>query len=157
MARVKHGQDDWMSYHVTTRTLNRQFYLEQPPDKRLILAAMDFYRRRGDFKLYGFVIMSNHIHVIIHPAPGVLLARIVNGIKTWTSRRNSAKPSGSLWERRYDDNRIKSDKELRSIVQYIHNNPVRAGIVSDPQAYPWSSVHSYLRDGRELIEIDVDR
>jgi len=157
MARVKHGQDDWMSYHVTTRTLNGHFRLERPSDKRLILSAMDSYRRRGDFKLYGFVIMSNHVHVIIHPAPGVLLARIVNGIKTWTSRRNSAKPSGSLWERRYDDNKIKSDKELRSIVKYIHNNPVRAGIVSDPQAYPWSSVHNYLRDGRELIEIDVDR
>jgi len=156
MARVRHGQDDWLSYHITTRILEGQFFLMRPSDKRVILAGLEFYRKRGDCELYGFVIMNNHIHVIIQPAQGITLARIVNGLKTWTSRRNSAKCGSGLWERRYDDNRINSQKELRSVLQYIHNNPVRAGIVTEPQAYPWSSIHNYLQDGRELIEIDTD-
>jgi len=156
MARVKHGHGDWMSYHVTTRTVDGRFDLARASDKWLVLSALRFYRERGDCNVYGFVIMDNHVHLIIHPREGIALSRIVGCLKTWSSRGNSAKRGNHLWERRYDDNCIRSTEELNSVLEYIHNNPVRAGIVADPREYPWSSVHSYLRDGRELIGIDSD-
>jgi putative transposase len=61
-----------------------------------------------------------------------------------------------MWERRYDDNRIQSRKEMRSVLQYIHGNPVRAEIASCPEDYRWSSIHNYMGNGRFLIGIDTE-
>ena len=57
-------------------------------------------------------------------------------------------------ERRYDDNAVRSDEELRGVLKYIHLNPVVAGITSVPEDYAWSSVHNYIKDGKALIDID---
>ena len=157
MARVRHGQADWLSFHVTTRTTGGAFYLASPEEKKRILDALAFYRKEGRFRLYGFVVMDNHLHLVIQPEEEQPLADIMRDFKTWTSRTNRLKPRGrKLWERRYDDNRIDSADELRSVLRYMHENPVRARMATAPQDYPYSSVHNYLRDGRELIEIDTD-
>lgn len=156
MARVRHAQDDWRPYHLTTRTIDQGMYLADSADKQAVLDALAFYRARGLFRLYGFVIMDNHIHVVIHPGEGVPYADVMDGFKTWTSRHNSAKPRAQLWERRYDDNAILSHHELRQVLRYVHDNPVRAGIVTSAEGYPWSSVHNYLGNGKGLIQVDTD-
>ena len=85
------------------------------------------------------------------------MSEIVRDFKSWTSRTNAQKPAGKpLWERRYDDNFVTSAEELQRVLEYIHDNPVRAGVVGSCEEYAWSSAHSYLRDGREIIEIDAD-
>jgi len=96
------------------------------------------------------------LHIVIQPKSGCGLARIADNLKTWISRRNSAKPAGSrLWERRYDDNAIQSEKEMQQVLDYIHHNPVRASLVERASEYPCSSVHNYLGDGKVLIEVDT--
>ncbi len=157
MARTHHQHDDWSVFHVTTRTIDQEFHLAGDDEKRRLLQALDFYRRRGDFKLLAFVLMDNHVHMVISPAPPRALSAIVEAWKKWTSSHNLAKPlHAPLWEEGFDDNLIRTSRELTSIVQYIHNNPVRAGLVTDAADWPWSSVHSYLRNGRERIEVDWD-
>ena len=157
MARVKHGQDDWLAYHITTRTLDGEFYLASATEKERIVATLSHYHAAGRYQLFGFVVMSNHIHFVIQPAFNESLDDIVRDIKTWTSSQNVAKPPGCpLWERRFDDNRVTSTDELRSVLTYIHNNPVRAGIVPRPDDYEWSSFHNYAANGRAVIEIDTD-
>jgi len=157
MARAKHYSEANAIHHVTTRTLERKPYLAKPVDKQLVLNALDFYRRRGDFALYGFVVMDNHLHIVIRPKNGCGLARIADNLKTWISRRNSAKPAGSrLWERRYDDNAIQSQREMHQALDYLHNNPIRAHLVERAGEYPWSSIHNYLGGGKALIEVDTD-
>jgi REP element-mobilizing transposase RayT len=157
VARVKHGREDWVTYHVTSRTAGRAFLLVHDEDKRVVISALDFYRRRGQYKLYAFVVMSNHLHVIIQPAPGIRLGDIVRNLKAWTSRHNRCKLRGRpLWERRYDDSRIKSAAELREVIRYIHDNPVRAGIAETPEEHAWSSVHNYAGSENRAMEIDSD-
>ena len=157
MARVKHGQDDWLAYHITTRTLDGEYFLTQPAEKRRIITTLAHYRSEGRYRLFGFVVMSTHVHFLIQPAPDESLDGIVRDIETWTSSRNTAKAPGCpLWERRFDDNRITSSNELQNVLTYIHNNPVRAGIVPRPDDYEWSSFHNYAGNGRTLIDIDTD-
>jgi len=156
MPRVRHFDEKAVAFHVTTRTANGAFYMASVAEKQALLLALDFYRRRGDCALYGYVIMANHVHIVVRPGPNSGLPRFVDGFKTWTSRHNTAKPAGtSLWERRYDDNAISTLAELRDVLQYIHNNPVRAKIVATAQEYAWSSIHNYLADGQSMIEIDT--
>ncbi len=156
MARVRHGDEEWCAYHITTRTLGGKFLLSRAQDKQVIVSALEFYRDRKDFELYGFVVMDNHIHLVLRPAEGIGLSAIVDRLKTWTSRRNFTKRGSALWERRYDDNRIKSRKEMQSVLRYIHGNPVRADMASRPEDYLWSSVHNYAGNGQCLIEIDTE-
>jgi putative transposase len=100
--------------------------------------------------------MDNHLHIVIQPKTGLGLARVADNLKTWISRRNSAKPAGSrLWERRYDDNAIQSQREMHQVLDYLHNNPVRAHLVERASEYPWSSIHNYLGGGKALIEVDT--
>jgi REP element-mobilizing transposase RayT len=158
MATSQHSQaKEWASYHVTTRVLDQKFHLASPEEKKRIVDALDFRRRQGDCSIYGFVVMDNHLHCILGLSPEHTLSDVVKKIKTWTSRNNQLKPPNTtLWDRRYDDNRIRSTHELRQVIEYIHNNPVRAGMVSSPEEYPWSSVHNYLNNGRQIIEIDTN-
>ena len=157
MARVRHYEDDGQIYHVTTRTSGKAFHLQADDEKERIAAALAFYRNRGDYRLYGFVVMDNHVHFIIQPAKGRSLGYILQNFKTWTSRTNAAKPAGSaLWERRYDDNVIASFAELRGVLDYLHGNPVRAGMVSSPLEYRWSSAHNYEPKGIGVIVVDTD-
>ncbi len=154
MPRVRHWQEDWMSYHLTTRTLNQSFYLAADKDKTVIVRGLDFFQQRGDFLLFGYVIMGNHLHIVLQPSIGRTLAEIARDLKKWTSRYNTAKPPNtSLWERRYDDNVIHTAEEMTSVLNYIHNNPVRAGLVARPEDYPWSSARNYA--GRQQVELAV--
>ncbi len=156
MPRVKHTHDEWQVIHVTTRTLDQKFYLASAAEKQRILDAISFYHSAGRYRLLAYVVMGNHVHMVICPVPPQTVSRIMRDWKAWTSRHNVSKPAGEpLWERRFDDNRIHSTRELTEVVQYIHDNPVLAGIVKGRSEYPWSSVLNYYHDGKELIPVDV--
>ena len=157
MARRVHGQDDWLCYHITTRTIDKEFLLANDREKEKILSTLEFYRNKGRYRLFAFVLMDNHLHMVIEPAIGEQFSEILRDIKTFTSRNCLSKPPNCpLWEERYDDNRIESSQELWSVVNYIHNNPVKAGLARQPDDYPWSSVHNYSESGLAKIEIDCD-
>jgi putative transposase len=157
MPRVRHSHDDWAIFHVTTRTLGKQFLLAGDEAKLLVVNSLAYYRQKGVIKLLGFVVMDNHVHLLLCPVPPFALSEFMRDWKRWTSRHNLSKPPGdTLWERRYDDNRISRTRELAAVMEYIHANPVRAGIVDRPGLYPWSSVHNYLLDGKSVIGVDTD-
>ena len=109
---------------------------------------------RGDLQLFAYMIMNNHIHLVIQPSPDRTLAEIVRDLKKWTSRHNAAKPLRTpLWERRYDDNLIRSAEEMQTIINYVHSNPVRVGLVTEPEDYIWSSARNYA--GKEPVKLMV--
>ena len=157
MARTKHHEEEGAIYHLTTRTLEQRFHLASPTEKRRTILELARWRTKGHWKLYGFVVMDNHVHAVVQPLSDHRLGDITRKLKTWTSRRNTLKPPGEpLWEEGYDDNVIQSFEELRNVLEYMHNNPVRAGMVTRAPDYRWSSVHNYLADGREIVQIDMD-
>lgn len=94
----------------------------------------------GYFALHAFVVMPNHVHILI--SPHISVPRITNGIKGSTS--HYAKATLSLkekhfWQDESFDHWVRSPKEFDRIHSYIENNPVSAGLVNHPQDWPWSS------------------
>ncbi len=90
--------------------------------------------------------MPNHVHVLIQPARN--LASIVQGWKSFTARwilRNRTAlgldipEGGTLWMREYWDRYIRDENHYRTVVDYIHHNPVKAGLCASPELWPWSS------------------
>jgi len=145
MPRVRHYFETKQYVHITTRTHRKLPHLATNEAKELVLGSLLTYAHKGYFRLSAYVIMNNHFHLaaIVQDANGFPPA--IGRLKGWTSlqlQRVTGQPP-PIWERRYDDNVIQDDRELLQVIQYIHNNPVRAGIVACPEDYPWSSARQW--------------
>ena len=141
MPRVKHYFENGQFVHITTRTRAKKFYLASDAAKEIVVQTLRGYEGRGIYQVLTYVVMENHFHmvVVVRDAKGV--AEAIGRLKGVTSRRigRLIGVPGPIWERRFDDNVIQSERELAEVIQYVHYNPVRAGLVDNPRAYLWSS------------------
>jgi REP element-mobilizing transposase RayT len=93
------------------------------------------------YRLLAWVVMPNHVHVLIEVAEGHALSRIVQSWKTRTAFacNRLLGRAGRFWEPEYFDRQIRNERHLGNVVRYIHSNPVLAGLVQEPQQWPYSS------------------
>ena len=95
------------------------------------------YRSQGRFLLHAFVIMPDHFHALITPAPDVSLEKAMQFIKGGFSFRLKSK--SDVWMRSFNESQIMSAEKFVSCVRYIEENPVRRGMASTPDAFQFSS------------------
>ena len=102
------------------------------------------------YHLLAWVVMPNHVHVLFQPINGWTVAKIVASWKKFTARKicdalRSGTPISRLaattpvWHREYWDRFIRDRTHLLQVLDYIHQNPVKAGLVAKPDSWPWSS------------------
>lgn len=98
------------------------------------------------YRLLAWVVMPNHVHALIEPIHGWSVAKIVATWKKFTALRinehltvEGRKPLHPLWHREYWDRFMRDQRHFEQTISYIHNNPVKAGLVADPEQWPWSS------------------
>ena len=100
------------------------------------------YRDAGEFELHEYVVMPNHIHLLLSLHDQQKLSRVIQLIKGGFS--HSLREKGivfrAVWEQRYHDRRVRDGNEFAEISQYIRQNPVRKGLVERNEDYPYSSV-----------------
>jgi len=132
-------------YHVISRGNQRQTIFRSDADRRRYLELLNHYGARYQFQLRAYVLMSNHVHLLMevgkHP-----LAKIMQGLQqSYTLYFNRKyKLVGHLFQGRYKDILCDRDCYLLELVRYIHLNPGRSKIVADPVDYVWSSHRDYL-------------
>jgi len=120
--------------------------LREPAAASLVQDALLFFDSVR-YRLLAWVVMPNHVHVLFQPMEGWTMARIVTSWKSFTGRRLSsllpALPGSNavhrVWHREYWDRFIRDERHLNSAREYIHNNPVKAGLVRCPEEWEWSS------------------
>lgn len=132
-------------YHVTLRGNHRQpvFFAKADRDRLDDVVAEAIHRLAA--RIHAYCWMTNHIHLLVQisDAPlGQLVLRIASQYARAVQARLDT--TGHLFERRYHAVLVDADAYLMTLVRYIHLNPVRAGLISDPAAYPWSSHRVYL-------------
>ena len=154
MPRVKHYFEKGRFYHITTRTEGGVHAFASDSAKEVIVAALSFYRNRGDWKLFGFVVMANHVHFVVSET-GVGLGGVVGNFKKWIWGQLAGPQPGRLWERRYDDNAIAGAEEMKNVIRYMHNNPVRIGLVRTAEDYFWSSARNHAGLSPVAAEVDM--
>jgi putative transposase len=126
------------TYFVTSGTFNRRRLFQFAPNAELFLETLQHYRHAGNYKLHAFVVMPDHIHLLISPQ-GVALERVMALIKGGFSHRLGS--NLPVWQRGYTDHRVRDGNEFEMRRQYIHENPVRARLVELPTLYPYSSAY----------------
>jgi putative transposase len=127
--------------HVIQRGNNRAACFFGDVDRRFYLKCLAQAAVRRNCAVHAYVLMTNHVHLLVTPSePGAVGAilqdvgrRYVRVINTLHSR------TGTLWEGRFKSSLVESERYLLICHRYIELNPVRAGLVDHPAAYPWSS------------------
>lgn len=140
-------------YHVIARGNNHAFVLQQEQDKKEYLLLVDKYIKKYGARLYAYVIMDNHIHLLIQVGDEPLSKLMQLIQQTYTAYYNRKyKHSGHVFEQRYKAILCDKDAYLLSLIRYIHQNPLRAGICD--LDYLWSSHQEYAKGKKGYCEVD---
>lgn len=145
-------------YHVITRGNQRQKIFKDAADFQKYLQLLAIYKNRYSYHLYAYVIMSNHVHLLIETGD-VPLSKVLQGInQTYTMYFNRRyRTVGHLFQGRYKAILCDRDNYLMALLKYIHHNPIRAEIVERLDAYPWSSHDAYTGKNNLLDLADTDQ
>lgn len=144
MARKPRIDFEGALYHVITRGNHQEPIFRDTEDYLRYLDTLCRYKSRYPFALYAFALMRNHVHLLIE-IKETPLSKILQGINLcyalYFNREN--KTIGHLFQGRYKAFLCDKDRYFLALIRYIHLNPVRAGIASHADAYPWTSHHAY--------------
>ena len=93
------------------------------------------------YRMLAWTIMPNHVHALFESMPGEPLGTVVSSWKRFTAREANLRlgRSGAFWQRDYWDRFIRNEEHCRAVVDYIDLNPVKAGLVQEPQLWRWGS------------------
>jgi REP element-mobilizing transposase RayT len=101
------------------------------------------------YLLHAWVVMPNHVHIVVHLIEPHTLSTVIKGWKSFTTRRinETLGRRGSLWQIESWDRFIRNQEHYDAAIAYVHNNPVKAGLVSRPDDWPWSSARYAAEHG----------
>ena len=154
MARKLRVEFEGAFYHVIVRGNRRQKIFRDDRDRLYYLERVEHYRQRYRFTIYAYVLMFNHVHLLLETSK-TPLSKILQGIQfTYTQYYNRRyRTVGHLFQGRYKAILCDRDAYLLELVRYIHLNPARLKNPEELDSYQWSSHHAYLgRKGRVAID-----
>jgi putative transposase len=127
--------------HIVQRGINREACFFAEEDCACYLHWLNDAARGGGCALHAYVLMTNHVHLLLTPAQEGSPARLMQPVgRRYVQYVNRFyRRSGSLWEGRYKSSVVQAESYLLSCQRYIELNPVRAEMVEDPAQYRWSS------------------
>lgn len=127
--------------HVVQRGHNRRACFFRSADYSFYLKSLGEGLRRYEISLHAYVLMTNHVHLLLTPSTSDGVSRLMHDLAgLYVAYVNkSYRRSGTLWEGRHKASLVEAERYLLTCYRYIELNPVAAGIVGSPEAYPWSS------------------
>ena len=142
MAKLTHLDiPDYPSF-VTTKTASGKEVFSSSESAEVLLDTLIYGKDKGWYKLISFVVMPDHLHLILVPEDRSL-SDIIQSIKGFSAKKINTKleRKGPVWESGYYDYLLDSREKLKARIRYIRENPVREGLVDDSRDYPFSGVN----------------
>jgi len=136
------------SYHVISRINRQEFILHSNEIKEMFVTVLKEAKKKYRFEIWNFVVMSNHIHMMIKPSNNENLSRIMQWILSVFAIRFNKKMGykGHVWYDRFKSYVIYTYSRFLATFDYIANNPVKAGLVKRPGDFAYSGI-TFLRNG----------
>ena len=142
-------------HFITFSCFHRLPFLEAPSPKETIEAILEQIRARHQARVYAYVLMPEHNHLLINEPPSILVAQFLKALKQIASRKlRGGHPQ--FWQPRYFDANIRGETARSEVIRYIHRNPVKRGLVGSPGDYQWSSFNHYATGIRGVVEIESE-
>jgi putative transposase len=140
-------------HFITFSCFRRLPLLGAPGARETVKAVVEQTRARHQARVYAYVLMPEHVHLLVNEPPRILLAQFLKAIKQMTSRKLRG-PREKFWQDRYYDSNVRGDKARSEVIRYIHRNPAARGLVEKPEDWPWSSFRHYATGAKGTVEIE---
>ncbi len=150
MSRKAREKSSTGIYHVILRGINGQVIFKDNEDYKKLIQTINEYKEISGYEIYAFCLMNNHIHLLMKEGKedlGIVFRRIGASYVYWYNKKY--KRRGHLFQDRYKSEPVEDDEYFLTVLRYIHQNPIKAGIETNISKYPWSSYNEYL--GKENI------
>ena len=143
MVRLRRYNFENLAYFVTTSSYHSRTNLLTKTRAKTLINFIYAAKAKLIEHLLAFAIMPNHLHILFVPKPGVTISQVLHYIKKGSSRVVSREEEGNqkMWTRRFHDRGIRTEEQLRRTIEYIHNNPVKAGLIERAEEYLYSSAN----------------
>ena len=154
MARPPRVLGPGLLYHVIARGNHRETVFLDHPDYATYLRRLAVYRARYAVTLHAYCLMPNHVHLVLGTAAAPLDRFMQSLQQSYTQRFNRRYAQvGHVFQGRYKALRCQTDEYLVTLVRYVHQNPVRAGLAARAEDYPYSGHRVYLASAAtELVD-----
>lgn len=141
-------------YHIILRGINRQEIFRDEKDCIRLLETIKKYKATSKFEIFAYCIMSNHIHMLLREnddSISDIIKRISSSYVYWYNKKYER--CGHLFQERFRSEAVDSEDYFYTVLRYIHQNPVKAGIVNKVGDYRWSSYNEYIGE-TDITDID---
>lgn len=145
MPRVPRKKSKSGIYHIVMRGINRQSIFGDEEDCVKFVQILQKYKEVCGYKLYAYCLMGNHLHLLLMEGKEPLeqvMRRICGSYVFWYNHKYAR--VGYLFQDRYKSEPVEDDAYLLTVIRYIYQNPVKAGLVTSLEKYKWSNYKEYL-------------
>ncbi len=166
MPKLRHFDNLGTARFITFTCYRRYRYLTTLLSRTILLEGLTHLRTYRHIRVFGWVLMPEHVRLVLRPPDQCDLGDAIGRFKAWTSRAILNAPAfrdkvllrsdgrRALWQRRCYDHNCRTPEDVREKIAYCHKNPVRRGLAAHPSDWPWSSYNWYQGEGRIVLEID---
>jgi putative transposase len=140
---------------ITFSCFHRLPFLNVPGARETVEAVLELTRARHQARVYAYVLMPEHVHLLMNEPPSILVAQFLKAVKQITSRKLRGQRD-RFWQARYHDSNVRGEDDRSEVIRYIHRNPVKRGLAATPGNYLWSSFNHYATGVRGTVEIESE-
>jgi putative transposase len=143
-------------HFITFSCYRRLPFLRTSRNRDVLVAALGDLRERYGFLLVGYVVMPEHVHLLISETPARTPSSILMVLKhrVATDLKGARRNYPQFWQRRFYDFNVHSAQKIREKLNYMHANPIKRKLVKMPGDWLWSSFSAYEKGERGLVPID---
>ena len=140
------------NFHFLTFSCHARLpYFSDAESRDLFERTLEQTRRRYVFFVFGYVVMPEHIHLLVSEPKHETLGKAIQALKTSISKQSRQKP---FWLPRYYDFNVHSEDKRVEKLRYMHRNPVVRGLITHPEDWIWSSFQHFLTGEAGVVEIE---
>jgi putative transposase len=143
-------------HFVTFSCYRRRALLQSPASRDVFEATLERVRRWYGVYVIAYVVMPEHVHLVISEPERATLAVAIQMLKQVVGKKLAPADGSPFWQRRHYDRNIHGREELVNAINYIHFNPVKRGLVEEPDDWRWSNCRHRLTGVEGVVEIESD-
>jgi putative transposase len=149
---LKRFHESGQSHFLTFSCYQRRPNFASPNIYTLFIECLERMRLRCEMRIYAYVVMPEHVHLLVSEPGTEILADAMHFLKLSFTKR--LRRPGSFWQKRHYDRNIRDAAEFDEKLGYIHLSPVKRGLVKEPAEWEWSSFRHYSLREVGIVEIE---
>ncbi len=151
---LKRFQQTRQLHFITFSCYRRRPFLDSPARRELFERALEDTRRRYALFVTGYVVMPEHVHLLLSEPERGLLATAIQAMKQSVARRLALRKAEPFWQARYYDFNVWSEYKRIEKLKYMHRNPVKRGLVARPEDWRGAAFCTTLPDAKGLWRLN---